>query len=121
MEQTPLNSSRQAREGVIRIGPRLTIETVSDYGQRLRQLLAENDTVGIVFEPEVEMDITALQLFCSASATAAGAGKRLVCRGPLPASLIDLAIGAGVQCRERCGKHPHPCFLALTGGDTWQS
>jgi anti-anti-sigma regulatory factor len=121
MEQAPLHTTHQGSEGVIRIGPRLTIETVSDCAQQLRQLLAENDTVVMEFESEIEMDITALQLICSASTTAAGEDKRLVCREPLPVCLTDLAISAGVQCRDRCGKHPQPCFLALTGGDAWQS
>lgn len=113
MEQEPLTRSQQQSEAQsIGSGSRLTIDTIVDFIQRLRQGLNETETLLIEFEPGVEMDITALQALCSAYTTALDQGKRFVRQGPAPNALIDLAAAAGIQCRERCIKHNEPCFFS---------
>ena len=115
MDQTGTDNAPQGIERVIGSGPRLTIETVADFTQRLRQELATADTLVIEFDPEVEMDITALQVLCSASATARAEGKRFIRRGAAPLALTDLMAAAGIQCRERCPKNSEPCFFTMEG------
>lgn len=113
MEQESLAGSQHPRkEQVISSGPRLTIETIGAFIERLRQELNGTETLIIEFDPEVEMDITALQALCSAHTTALDQGKRFVRQGPAPNVLIDLAAAAGIQCRERCIKHNEPCFFS---------
>lgn len=122
MDQTANNSPLSDNERVISTTSRLTIETVADCGQRIRQGLAEANTVVIVFEPEMEIDITALQLFCSACATAAAEGKQCLYRGQPPRALIDLLAAAGAERHQHCSKnHNTTCFRLVGGQEQWQN
>ena len=116
-----MNDSQQQTEKVIGSGGRLTIETIADYLQRIRTGLAEADTVVLEFEPEVEMDITALQVLCSACKTAAASGKRCLHRGPTPKALIELAAAAGAERHIPCGNHNESCFRQFGGANKWQN
>ena len=112
--QTALNGDRHD-ERVIDSGDRLTIETIADFVQQLRSGLAETATVVVEFRENVEMDITALQVFCSACQTAAAAGKKFMYRGPLPASLLHLAVVAGSERHDHCKIDNPSCFRKLGG------
>jgi hypothetical protein len=121
MEQEVLNTAQQNKEIVITSGPRLTIETTADFVQRIRQGLADAETVVIEFAPEVEMDITALQVFCSACRTAATEKKRFTHRGPVPKALIDLATAAGSERHDPCSNNNQSCFRQFEGVSTWEN
>ncbi len=112
--QTALNGDRH-NERVIKSGDRLTIETIADFAQQLRHGLAEAATVVIEFHENVVLDITALQVFCSACQTAAAAGKKFMYRGPLPATLLHLAVVAGSERHDHC-KIDNPSCLRKFGG-----
>ena len=99
-------------------GERLTIETITAYVQLLRTGLTEADTVILEFDPKVEMDITALQVFCSACKTAAALGKRYIHHGPTPKGLVELA--AAAESHNSCGYHNDSCFLQLGGPNKWE-
>lgn len=122
MDQTATSSPVTDSERVISTTSRLTIETVADCAQRIRQGLTEADTVVIAFEPEMEVDITALQLLCSACATAAAEGKQCLYRGQPPRALLDLLTAAGADRREPCNKNTNiSCFRLFGGQEQWQS
>lgn len=115
MEQTLLNTTQQPAECVIGTGARLTIETIADCQQRIRLGLNEATTVVLAFEPELELDITALQLFCSACKTAAAEGKRFTYRGQPPKALLDLIATAGAERHEHCVNNNSACFRKVGG------
>jgi len=112
--QNALNGDRND-ERVIISGDRLTIETIADFAQQLRHGLAEAATVVIEFHENVVMDITALQVFCSACRTAAAAGKNFIYRGPLPATLLQLAVVAGSERHDPCKIDNPSCFRKFGG------
>jgi hypothetical protein len=121
MEQVTMKSAQQNNEWVISSGERLTIETITDYVQLIRAGLTEADTVILEFDPKVEMDITALQVLCSACKTAVASGKRCIHRGPTPKALIELAAATGAERHNPCANHNDSCFRQLGGANTWEN
>jgi len=122
MDPRTSNKPPQDDTRVISTSTRLTIETIADCAQRIRQGLTEATTVVIAFEPEMEIDITALQLFCSACATAAAEGKHFLYQGQLPQALLDLLTAAGAERHEHCSKnHNTTCFRLVGGQEQWQN
>ena len=115
MEYITMKTTQQNNQWVISSGERLTIETINDYIQLIRTGLAEADTVILEFNPKVEMDITALQVFCSACKTAAALGKRCIHRGPKPKGLIELA--AAAESHNSCDYHNESGFRHLGGAN----
>lgn len=115
MAQNTLNGNKEGTAKVIGSGARLTIETIDGFAQLLRDGLAEAETVIIEFEGDVEIDITALQLFCSACKTAAALEKKIIHRGPLPQSLLSLAEAAGSERQEDCNNNNMSCFRQFGG------
>ena len=115
--QDALNGDKDKNENgrTVNSGERLTIETIGDFAERIRKNLGENDTVFIEFQDDVELDITALQILCSACRTAAAAGKKIMCRGPLPDSLGQLAATAGSERHDHCKIDSTSCFRKLGG------
>jgi len=115
MEQENVNSAREQAECVINSGEQLTIETIADFIGQIRTGLVEAATVVIEFNPEVEMDITALQVFCSSCKTAASEGKHFIHRGPPPRALLDLLSAAGAERHESCTHKNDSCFRQFEG------
>lgn len=115
MVQDSLNGEKEISERVIASGDRLTIETIEDFARQIREGLAEASTVVIEFADEVELDITALQVFCSACRTATALNKRFIHRGPLPQSLPSLAAAAGSERFEQCKSSSMSCFRQFGG------
>jgi anti-anti-sigma regulatory factor len=87
----------ESGETVITSGNSLTIETASEFMRLLREGLETSRNVSVELEPAVEIDLTGLQLFCSACKTAAAQNKTLTYHGPRPQALEDIieACGAG--------------------------
>ena len=106
---------------VLDSGPRLTIETVGEFAVKLRAALAEADSVAVTFPAEAELDITALQLFCSACKTAGGAGKSFIYQGPLPEALHRLAAESGAERHDQCPIDSSVCFRKIGGSSTCRS
>jgi len=118
MKKQTLKSAEQER--IVGSGEKLNIETTADFAQCIRKELAEATTVVVEFEPGVEMDITALQVFCSACKTATAEGKQFSYRKPIPKALIDLAVAAGSERHDHCNNNPS-CFRQFGGITQWQS
>jgi len=106
MENPTLNSSGQNNdEIVISSGKRLTIDTAADFTQRIQKGLSAAGSVAVAFDADVEVDITALQVLCSACKTAAAEeGKTFSYRGELPKTLVDLITACGAGFHGLC-KH----------------
>lgn len=114
MVQKKASNRRQDQEIVISSGDRLTIENITDLVQRIRVGLAGASTVVIDFQPNVLMDITALQVLCSACKTASAEGKQFTYRGPLPELLLELAPLTGTITAPR-GENATSCFRQFEG------
>jgi hypothetical protein len=121
MEQSTQDNAERGGEIIINSGDRLTIETNGEFAQRIMQGLAEAGTVIIEFEPDVELDITALQVFCSACTKATAEGKRFIHRGPVPRALLDLVESAGSERHEHCVNNNILCFRQFGGSGKWES
>jgi hypothetical protein len=102
-------------------GKRLTIETIDVFIASIRRGLAEAETVLIEFDPDVEVDITSLQVFCSACRTARAMGKKFGFRGPMPQALTDLNLEAGSERHQECEYMNAWCFRQSGGVNAWQN
>lgn len=115
-----MNTNSKEAELTINVGSRLTIETIADFAQHIRTGLNRADVVLVAFEPDVEIDVTALQVFCAACKTAAAEGKRFACIGGLPRALRDLIAITGSERHEHCSVNNSACFRRPEGELTWE-
>lgn len=99
----------------INSGARLTIENAADFAKSIREALATSQRVAIEFAANVEVDVTALQILCSACKTAATEGKSLIRQGATPESLQQLITAAGAQRLGLC-QHDNGNLCIWFGG-----
>ena len=121
MEPNEVSSFEQENERVVKSGKRLSIDTIAEFVQQIRNGLTEETTVVIELEPDVEMDITALQVLCSACKQAAAEGKKITHRGPAPRALLDLVAAVGAERHERCRNNNISCFRQFGGMKKWEN
>ncbi|RJX26206.1 MAG: hypothetical protein C4531_16010 [Desulfurivibrio sp.] len=101
--QTLSSTSREDGSIIISSGKRLTIETAADFTQRIQKALSSAVSVAVTFDAGVEVDITALQVLCSACKTAAAEeGKTFSYCGELPRALVDLITTCGAGFHGLC-------------------
>ncbi len=111
-----LNSScRENGEIIITSGGRLTVENAAAFSQLLRDALEASKSVAVEFEPEVEIDITGVQIICSACKSAAAGGKDFMYHGPQPRGLADIIIACGAERHAAC-KHNNDSTCIWFGG-----
>ena len=114
----PLNSSvRENGEIVITSGNSLTIENAAEFSRILREALDAADVVAIEFEPDVAVDVTGVQVLCSACKSAAEGGKVFTYRGPQPQALTDIIFSSGAGRHAAC-KHNNDSTCIWFGGAT---
>lgn len=100
---TLASTCRDNGDILITSGDSLTIENAAEFRRLLREGLEGLEglegaqTVAVELAEGVRMDLTALQLLCSACKSAAAGGKSFVRQGPRPPALDELieACGAG--------------------------
>lgn len=98
-----LNSSvRENGDIIITSGDRLTIETSAEFSRILRDALEASKNVEIEFEPTVEIDVTAVQILCSACKSAAQSGNVFSYHGPQPQALADIITSSGAERYAAC-------------------
>jgi len=110
-----MNSASNDNTQVLSGGNRLTIETIAEFVQQIRTGLNEANAVVVALPPDVEVDVTALQTFCSACKTAAAEGKRFACSQPLPQAVLDLIAATGSARQEQCPVNSSACFRRAAG------
>jgi anti-anti-sigma regulatory factor len=111
-----VNSSvRENGEIIITSGDRLTIETAADFARLAREAMEASNDVAIEFEPAVEIDITGIQILCSACKSAAQRGKTFSYSGPQPQALADIITSSGAERSEIC-KHNNDSTCIWFGG-----
>jgi anti-anti-sigma regulatory factor len=98
-----LNSSvRESGEIIVTSGDRLTIENAAEFSRIIREALEASNNVALEFEPAVEIDITGMQILCSACRSAAQGGKTFLYHGMLPQALTDLISNSGAERPAMC-------------------
>lgn len=113
----PLNSSvRENGEIIVTSGDRLTIENAAEFSRILREALEASKNVAIEFDPAVEIDITGVQLLCSACKSAAEGGRTFSYHGPQPEALAGIISSSGAERRAVC-KHNNDSTCIWFGGD----
>jgi hypothetical protein len=99
----PLNSfSCKNGDIVITSGDSLTIENSADFLRIVREALTTAHVVTVAFEPNVAVDITGVQLLCSACKSAAAVGKVFTNRSSQPHSLADIISDSGAGRNAAC-------------------
>lgn len=111
-----LNSSyRENGSIVITSGDRLTIETAAAFARLVREALETVPHVELEFEAAVAMDITGLQIICSACRTASSGGRSFTFRGGKPQGLIDIITLCGAERHALC-RHANDSDCIWFGG-----
>ena len=121
MKKSIQGDAAQETELIISSGEKLTIETTAEFVELIRKGLAEASTIVIEFSPDLDLDITGLQVFCSACKAATALGKKFIHRGPLPKALRDLAAAVGSERHEHCANNNMSCFRKFGGIEKWES
>jgi anti-anti-sigma regulatory factor len=112
----PLNSScRETGEIIITSGDRLTIENASEFARVVSEALDASKKVAVEFEPAVEIDITGMQILCSACKTASASDKVFSYHGPQPEALAAIISASGAERRAIC-KHNNDSTCIWFGG-----
>ena len=112
----PLNSSvRENGEIIITSGDRLTIEASADFARIVREALEASAAVAIEFDPAVEIDITGMQILCSACKSAARSGKTFSYNGLQPHALGAFIATSGAERHAIC-KHNNDSTCIWFGG-----
>lgn len=101
----PLNASiRENGEIIITSGDRLTIETAAEFSRIIREALDASLYVALEFEPDVAIDLTGMQIICSACRSAAETGKTFSYHGSHPQALAEIISNCGAERHALC-KH----------------
>ncbi|MBW4055199.1 MAG: STAS domain-containing protein [Proteobacteria bacterium] len=114
----PLNSSvRENGEIIITSGDRLTIETAAEFSRIVREALEASKNVALEFEPAVEIDITGVQVLCSACKSAAQGGNVFSYRGPQPRALAEIITSSGAERNAVCKYNNNSTCVWFGGGN----
>ena len=112
----PLNSSvRENGEIIITSGSRLTIENAAEFSRITREALEASRNVSIEFEPDVDIDITGVQILCSACKSASESAATFSYHGLQPQALSDIIAMSGAERRAVC-KHNNDTTCIWFGG-----
>ena len=112
----PLNSSvRENGEIIITSGDRLTIENAADFARLAREALTSSKSVEVEFDAEVEIDLTGMQIICSACKSAAASGRSFTYRGSKPQGLDKIIAASGAERTGIC-KHNNDSTCIWFGG-----
>lgn len=112
MSNQTISSERRDDGSIVIIsGDRLTIEHAADFTMCFREALASSPSIAVEFTANVEMDVTALQILCSACKTAEQEGKVLTYQGAGIASLHQTVASAGAERHSSCREaNNHQCI-----------
>ena len=91
----------------------LTIFRAAAIRLLLKESLHVSDEVHVILQEVTRVDLSCLQLLCSAHRTAAAAGKIMTLETPVPDILRKLMHQAGFRRQKACAFSPStncPCF-----------
>ncbi len=106
---------RENGEIVITSGDRLTIENAAEFARLIREGMETAHQVRVEFEAECELDITGLQVLCSACKTAAAHGKVFLCSGQRSQALVDMIESCGAARHAVCKQNNNSTCIWFGG------
>lgn len=90
-----------------------TIECAKDLAKALLEALSSRDRLVVNFEGVEAVDLSCLQILCSAHRSAVKAGKTLMFHPARPDALFRAALDAGYVRTTACRKNPGgKCLMA---------
>ncbi len=101
------------QDGLLKLQGRCTIEQATDLKEVLLRKIEENGHVSVNLEQVSEIDLTFLQLLCSAHGTSLKLNKGFTLDGPLPEVFIRVVREAG-YCRAM------GCSRDINGSCLWK-
>lgn len=107
------NESRKA--GTVALTGDLTITRAAEILSILKESLQANDEVRITLQDVSSVDLSCLQLLCSAHRTAAAAGQVLNLVAPVPEVLRQLIRQKGFKRQKNCAFSPKADCLCFDG------
>ena len=110
--------TRSAETNVLKLKGSWTIERASELKQVLLEMLNSCDRMSIDLEELTDLDLSTMQLFCSAHRTSLRDGKHFALQEPKSQSVKRMAREAGFSRTLGCHKDPYKKCLWI--GD-WKS
>lgn len=98
----------------------LSISRAANILSLLKESLQEGDEVRIILHEISRVDLSCLQLLCSAHRTAATAGKVLTLAEPVPDLFRQLIRQTGFKRHKACALCSDTNCLCFDGGESWQ-
>jgi len=95
----------------------LTISRAAEILSLLKNSLQANDEVRITLRDVSRIDLSCMQLFCSAHRTAAAAGKVLTLEVPVPDVFRQLIRQTGFKRQKGCAFSPKTNCICFDGGE----
>jgi len=107
--------------GEVTLSGELTIFTIADHLAQLKLALDAHDEVRMRFVDITAVDLSGMQLLCSAHRTAAASGKVLSLSGAMPELLQHATRLAGFTRRKGCSFSPKTDCICWNGEESWES
>jgi anti-anti-sigma regulatory factor len=93
----------------------LNIETAAEFQRTLNEAILESSLVLLDARRLEELDISILQVICSACKTAAASKRRFIPEGELPACMKALNSGIGVSMELPCRQNNNESCVFFGG------
>lgn len=112
-----MNSEQESPDegAVVTLKGELTIARAEELKAMLSELLQGSESVRIQLADVSAVDLSCLQLLCSAHRTAAALGKALTLHGEIPPLLRQVMKHAGFTRQKGCSFSPHTNCLGCGG------
>jgi anti-anti-sigma regulatory factor len=94
----------------------LTVENASEIRKKLIGALVGQDEIVVCIEADASVDVTFLQILCSAHRTASKLGKSFTLRYPAPGNFLAAIGNAGFSRKSGCARERDTTCLWAGGG-----
>ena len=101
--------------GELLVGGSLTIENASEMRSRLIRTLIREDEVVVAIDPDASVDVSFLQLLCSAHVTASKLGKSFSLRPSVGSKFLIAVENAGYIRKKGCARDTNETCLWMRG------
>jgi ABC-type transporter Mla MlaB component len=112
-----MENTKQRKVGDLTLTGELTISRAAELLAVLKETLGRNQEVLVRLSDVTALDVSCLQLLCSAHRTAAALNKVLALDGPLPERFRKIMQRAGFKRRNGCAFSPKTKCLCYDGGE----
>ncbi len=104
MDEANLNGSSKGKRGVLTLEGNVTIHEAVELKASLLKYLEEFDNVVLDLDKVTSLDITCIQLICSAHQTSLRCNKLFTLKDKRPEEFTAVVKDAGLLCHRGCFK-----------------